>query len=318
MGLGTNVVDRVALVDRLAAADQKIPVRATETHPGGAVCNNLAQACRLGASVAWVGFLGADPEGRFLQRDMRAVGIDARHARTLKGRRTPVSWIAVGPDGERAIYMFPAVNRDLTASHVARHFGGAIRGAVHFHTEIAQVRLVAVIAAMKLARAAGARVFLDLDIPTADAVGMAELGSEAELDLAISLAHVLKPCRAAALQLTRRRDVESAVLELLKRGPEIVAVTAGADGAVLARRGEIVKAPALPMVVKDTTGAGDAFLGGLSFALLCGESLARAGAIANACAAFTVARVGSRSQPGYDDVRALLRTMTAFSLTEGP
>lgn len=312
VGLGTNVVDRVAMVSRISGPDEKVTVASTETHPGGAVCNNLAQAARLGMKTAWVGFLGSDPEGRYLVRKMGEAGVDASHSRALRGKRTSVSWIAVGPDGERAIYMFPNANGTVEPRHVERYWRGVISSCAHFHAEAAQTPLRTVIAAMRIAREAGARVLFDLDVPLDDLLFDSKLGTEAELEECFRLCHVLKPCKKAAIGLTRKRNLEGAALELLKTGPELVAITDGAHGALLATRHEMVKAPAVKMRAKDTTGAGDAFMGGLSFAVYGKEPLARAGLIANACAAYCVARVGSRSQGTYDDVRALLSTIPAY------
>lgn len=312
VGLGTNVVDRVAMVARIAGPDEKVTVQASETHPGGAVCNNLAQASRLGLRTAWLGLLGGDPEGRYLLQKMDECGVDGSQARIVRGQRTSVSWIAVGPDGERAIYMFPNANGTVEPRHVERHFKDAISSCAHFHVEAAQTRLATVIAAMRIARDAGARVFFDLDVPTDDLLCDGNLGTQDELEEALSLCHVLKPCKKAAVALTRKKSLEGSAMELLKKGPELVAITDGAHGALLATGHEMVKAPAVRMRAKDTTGAGDAFMGGLSFALYCKEPLAKAGLIANACAAYCVARVGSRSQGSYDDVRALLSTIPAY------
>jgi sugar/nucleoside kinase (ribokinase family) len=60
--------------------------------------------------------------------------------------------------------------------------------------------------------------------------------------------------------------------------------------------------------VVDTTGAGDAFMGGLSYALLQGWDLARVGTFANACAALCCTRVGARAMARHDDVVAFIRS----------
>jgi sugar/nucleoside kinase (ribokinase family) len=59
--------------------------------------------------------------------------------------------------------------------------------------------------------------------------------------------------------------------------------------------------------VVDTTGAGDAFMGGLSFALLQGWELERVGLFANACAALCCTKVGARAMAKYDEVAAFIR-----------
>jgi len=55
-------------------------------------------------------------------------------------------------------------------------------------------------------------------------------------------------------------------------GPAIVAVTMGSEGAVLMIDGEAVAAPAPPVNVVDTLGAGDAFIARLLLGLVRGEA----------------------------------------------
>jgi pseudouridine kinase len=77
---------------------------------------------------------------------------------------------------------------------------------------------------------------------------------------------------------------------ILNRGLEQVVVTLGAQGAVALARGwdEPFYVPALPVEVADTTGAGDAFVAGLSHALGAGANLRLAVQAAARVAAWTV------------------------------
>jgi ribokinase len=59
--------------------------------------------------------------------------------------------------------------------------------------------------------------------------------------------------------------------------------------------------------VVDTTGAGDAFMGGLSYALLQGWDHARAGLFANSCAALVCTKVGARAMAKRDEVLAFIK-----------
>jgi sugar/nucleoside kinase (ribokinase family) len=56
----------------------------------------------------------------------------------------------------------------------------------------------------------------------------------------------------------------------------------------------------------DTTGAGDAFMGGLSYGLLQGWDLPEIGRFANACAALCCTKLGARACPTRDAVQAFL------------
>lgn len=85
---------------------------------------------------------------------------------------------------------------------------------------------------------------------------------------------------------------EHAAMAILERGPQQVVVTVGALGCVVAERGmgDPVHVPALPVEVVDTTGAGDAFVAGVSHALACGADLRRAAEAGSRVAAWTVSQ----------------------------
>ena len=65
----------------------------------------------------------------------------------------------------------------------------------------------------------------------------------------------------------------------------------GADGALIASAGKMAHVPAFKVNVVDTTGAGDAFMGGLSYGLLQDWDHRRVGLFANACAAICCTKV---------------------------
>jgi fructokinase len=108
---------------------------------------------------------------------------------------------------------------------------------------------------------------------------------------------------------------------VLRQGPKAVLITCGAGGARLFTPDAAITVPGLPVVVVDTTGAGDAFVGAFLFdmarrrvtpatleATLRDEPAMRAClAFANACAAASVTRRGAiPAMPAYADVEALM------------
>jgi ribokinase len=120
---------------------------------------------------------------------------------------------------------------------------------------------------------------------------------------------VLKPCKSAARELTGLSDPEDMAYGLLDLGPSVVALTAGEEGCYLATKEEVVHSPAFDIRVVDTTGAGDAFMGGLSYAMKQGWELSRVAAFANACAAFCCTMVGARAMGGRTEVEKIFAGM---------
>lgn len=306
VGLGSCTVDFFALVPRLIGAEEKINVPRLEVYAGGVTANNLTQVARLGARAGWIGLLGDDANAEIIRRQFLEDAMDVSGLEPVPGERSSFTWIPVDARGERLIYMFPNVTARVTSDQIRTRFAPHIRAARHFHTEASQLPLAPVLEGMRVARAAGVRVFFDLDVSPRDFVA-AGLATEAELAEALSLSDVLKPCKAAAREITGESDPERMAGKLLSMGPKFVAITMGGEGCVVSTAETLARSPGFAVQVVDTTGAGDAFLGGLSFALLQGQSPIDAGRFANACAALCCTRVGARAMSKLDEVKTLLK-----------
>jgi fructokinase len=74
---------------------------------------------------------------------------------------------------------------------------------------------------------------------------------------------------------------------------KLVALTRGPKGAVLMRGGEITEAPGLPVTVKDTVGAGDAFTAALVLGLVRNDPLDQINRRACAIAAYVCSQAGA-------------------------
>ena len=307
VGIGSCGMDYFAIVPRLLGAEEKINVERVEVHAGGVTANNLTQVARLGARAGWLGLIGDDESGRLITRAFAEDGLELSGIEVIRGEKSTFTWIPVDAEGERCIYMFPNVNGTLSAEQVRTRFAGHIVKARHFHTEASQLPLAPVREGMHIAREAGVRVIFDLDVAPSY-FSQAGLGSESDLVETLALADVLKPCKAAAREISGETDYEKMATKLLALGPKIVAVTMGAEGSLLATANTMDHVPALKVAVVDSTGAGDAFMGGLSFGLLQGWELPDAALFANACAALCVTKVGARAMGRRAEVLALIKS----------
>jgi sugar/nucleoside kinase (ribokinase family) len=307
VGIGSCGVDYFAIVPRLLGAEEKISATRMEIHAGGVTGNNLTQVARLGATTGWLGLIGDDQNGDLIQRAFTEDHMDLSGVEVVKGEYSTMTWIPVDAQGERCIYMFPNVNGRLTVHQVMTRFASHIRKAKHFHTEASQLPIAPVRAAMQIAKDASVRVIFDFDV-TPNFFAQMNLGSQEELTESLKRADVLKPCKAAAREMTGESDHDAIADKLLDLGPSLVAITQGADGCLIATRKERVQIPAFKVNVVDTTGAGDAFMGGLSYGLLQGWNFTRVGTFANACAALCCTKVGARAMANLDEVTAFIKS----------
>jgi sugar/nucleoside kinase (ribokinase family) len=113
--------------------------------------------------------------------------------------------------------------------------------------------------------------------------------------VAAILAHVdvYSPDRGEAMEITGRDTPEEAVAALIDWGARIVALRMGSEGSrVATAAGDSFRIPAVPAPVVDTTGAGDAYIGGFLVALAEGASPAEAGAHAAVSASFAIEQFG--------------------------
>ncbi|MFZ0638538.1 MAG: carbohydrate kinase family protein [Candidatus Acidiferrales bacterium] len=306
VGIGSCTVDFFALVPRLLGPEEKTNARHLEIHAGGVTANNLTQVARLGATAGWLGLLGDDDNGRIIEKAFLDDGMDISGIEVVKGELSSLTWIPVDAEGERCIYMFPNVTGKISVHQVHTRFAPHIKKAKHFHTEASQLPLLPLREAMQMARDAGVRVLFDLDV-SPNFFCQCNLGTQDELAASLKFVDVLKPCKAAALEFTGEQDHERTARKLLQMGPSVVAITLGANGCLLASKDQMVHVPAFTVKPVDTTGAGDAFMGGLSYGLLQKWDLERVGAFANACAALCCTKVGARAMSRYNEVVSFIR-----------
>jgi len=307
VGIGSCTVDFFAIVPRLLGPEEKINADRMEIHAGGVTANNLTQVARLGASTGWLGLIGDDENGRIIQKAFTDDAMDLSGIEVVKGEYSGLTWIPVDSRGERCIYMFPNATGKISVFQVDNRFAPHIRSAKHFHTEASQLPIAPVAQAMKVAKDAGVRVIFDLDV-SPSFFAAANLGTQQGLAAGLRLVDVLKPCKAAAREMTGEEDYDKIATGLLKLGPSVVAITMGTDGCLIATKDKRAHVPAFPVDVVDTTGAGDAFMGGLSYALLQGWELERVGLFANACAALCCTKVGARAMSKRDEVVAFIKS----------
>jgi arabinose-5-phosphate isomerase len=307
-GTGSMVVDEIHLVSRIIGADEKAFVHsapnagAVQRCVGGVTLNHLGWARLLGLRTGIFGKQGEDAHGRFLREGMERLGIE--HRIDLSGSSSSFAQIFVDGAGARAIYMARGATAELTPGEIDSH-RPMIARARWVTTEISQVPLATVVRVLEVARACGASTVLDVDVPLADAVP--GLGSLEQLHAALALADVIKPSAAALAGLVEGGEPGALARALAhKFGARAVALTTGAGGSVIWAEDQLVRAPAARVRPVDTTGAGDAFLGGLLAARARGLDWELAALLGNACGAACCERVGAFPvDPERDRARAL-------------
>ncbi|WP_374050344.1 carbohydrate kinase family protein [Streptomyces roseicoloratus] len=284
-----DVVTDVVARHRTPLAPATDTAAEIRTLPGGAGANVACWAVRSGcAEVRLLARVGTD-SAVWHDRELRRAGV---RPLLVPDEEVPTATVIalVGADAERtfltdsgaALRLSPGDWSPDLLDGVARvHLSGYLFFAERSRGTAGRV--------LRDAGAAGVPVSVD----PASAGFLTEHGAEAFLSSTAG-AECLLPNADEARLLSGHADPAAAAAALSRRFP-LVAVTLGADGAVLAADGRVTaKVPAPPARPVDTTGAGDAFTGAFLAARLAGAEPARAAEAGCRAGARAVGSVGGR------------------------
>ena len=301
-------MDYFAIVPRLLGPEEKINATRMEIHAGGVTANNLTQVARLGASTGWLGLIGDDENGRIIQKAFTDDGMDLSGVEIVKGEMSSLTWIPVDV-ARRALHLHvPQCHRENhRASRFDNRFAPHIKAAKHFHTEASQLPIVPVKEAMKVAKEADVRVIFDLDV-SPSFFAQANLGTQEEICAALKLVDVLKPCKAAAREMTGEGDYEQNRRQLCWiSAPNCRRYHHGRRWMLDRLPRENGPRASVQSEVVDTTGAGDAFMGGLSYGLLQGWDQPTRWPVCQCLRGFVLHEVGARAMSKRDEVIAFIK-----------
>jgi fructokinase len=261
---------------------------------------------RLGTPVGFVGRLSRDPFGQMLRRRLVADGVDCRAV--LEGDEPSTVAIVHVEAGAEPVYAFHGEGtadrllriEDLPASLPPE------TTAVHFGS-ISMVREPGASAFEAVMRREHGRRLISLDPNVRPSLVGDRPAYVARLEGWVSIADVVKVSLADLSWLYPSQTPDAAAAAWLARGPGVVVVTRGHDGAFALGAGSRVETPGTPVLVSDTVGAGDAFTAGLLAWLheagwldrtrlreIPADALRRGLAFANRAAAITCTRAGAQ------------------------
>lgn len=122
------------------------------------------------------------------------------------------------------------------------------------------------------------------------------------IELLMRLSHIVKLSDVDAQWLYPELDLWDVLAHVSSLGPAFAVMTQGGDGCLAVAHGNRYDIPALPTELKDTIGAGDAFMSGLLYGVLALPELAQA------------LRTGTSCEPA-DIKQALHHALTSAALT---
>jgi ribokinase len=252
---------------------------------GGKGANQAVAARLCGASVGMVAKVGSDLFGPATIKNFESQGIDATYVRIAEGVSSGVAPIFVDASGQNRIIVVKGANDTLSPEEVDAA-APLLRKADTIIMQF-EIPLRTVYHTVKFAKANGIRCIVNP--APAQPVNYQEIGavdyfipneSEAEAIAGMPVHSIDEARRCAEF--------------LLRQGMRRVVITLGERGSLAAGPERMDLIPAFKVQAVDTTGAGDAFIGG--FAVFLSEGLPEGEALlrANLYAALSTTKVGTQ------------------------
>ncbi|MCX5078703.1 sugar kinase [Streptomyces sp. NBC_00513] len=259
----------------------------------GAEANVAIGLARLGHRVRWVGCTGADEFGALVTRTLRGEGVDVSCAAEAEG---PTALVVFEPriaDLTRVCYYRSgSAGSRLNVSHVGAALADGVR-VLHLTGITAGLGREPLLAVRKAAERVCEAATVSLDVNYRSKLWSRGEAARAlrplmgRVDILIASDDEL----ALAAPASARSEADQ-VEALLERGVREVVVKRGAAGAEVFDAAGSSARPAVAVPVKDTVGAGDAFVAGYLSGFLDGEPTAGRLGRAVTTGAFAVATAG--------------------------
>ena len=292
VGLGQVMVEQIGVGPR--SPEAVVELAAFSIQAGGAIGTTLSAVCALGGQARYFGRLSDDEFGQIILRGLKEFGVDTSQVLVQTGRISPTSLILVDErTGRRMVRYTRGSTAPLEPGELPRNLLDDAR------LLLIDGRMPAVqIAAAEKAKGQGMTVVLDARHL---GPGMGEL---------LDLCDIVIGNERFAAEFSHSSDMKRSLLELTKMGPRIAVITLGEEGSIALEGETLVRQPALPIEIYDTTGASEVFRGAFIYGTLQGWPLDRCLPFANAAAALNLRHLG-----GIGGIPSLAEAMRMAGLT---
>ncbi|WP_223589423.1 carbohydrate kinase family protein [Neobacillus bataviensis] len=265
LAIGEVLIDFVPLQKGVDLKD----VISFERAPGGAPANVAAAVAKYGERSTMITKLGMDAFGDFLIKQLHEEGVETDKIFRTKEANTGLAFVSLKNNGERdfSFYRNPSADLLLKEEEINPSWFSA-GDILHF----CSVDLVE--SPMKLAHKKAIQAVVDnhgiVSFDPNVRLPLWENPEECQKAIRefLPLAHIVKISDEELEFITGKTDIDEAVQSLFTGNVKAVVYTKGPLGADLYVNGNKYESSGYPVEVQDTTGAGDAFIGGFLYKLL--------------------------------------------------
>lgn len=296
---GSFVVDLMGRTPHLPVPGETVKGSVFKMGPGGKGFNQAVAAHKAGADIACITKLGKDTFADVATNAMKEIGMSQDHLFFHDTAETGIALILVDETtSQNEIVIVPGACGTISKEDIAS-IENVIKEAEYVLLQL-EVNPDANEAVIRLAERYGTRVILNTAPyqPVSDEI--------------LAKVYMVTPNEVEAEEMTGIpvNDLEGAkkaAQVFYNKGVQKVVITLGSRGVFVSSDGREEIIPSFQVDAVDTTGAGDAFNGGLLTALSEGKDLWEAARFANGLAALSVQKLGTTpSMPTREEIDGFL------------
>ena len=253
--------------------------------PGGKGCNQAIAIARLGGKVNFISKIGKDSYGELALNTLKKNNINIENIIQDEKLQTGVAGILVDKNsGKNAINVIVGAPSSLKVSEIEKQIN-LIKSSKIFLTQL-EVPKDVTLHCLKIAKENGCITILN-------PAPASEISNEFYNHIDYFTPNETEAEFYTGIKITNEQEAKQAAEKLLNLGIKKVIITLGEKGLFYTDGKEETYLKASPVKAIDTTGAGDAFNGGLAFGLSKDKPINECLELANKVAGISTTKLGA-------------------------
>ena len=283
--LGIFVADISFSGPKIPAIGETILGNKYNVGPGGKGCNQAVAIARLGAKVNFISKIGKDSYGELALNTLTKNKINTESVIQDENLQTGVAGILVDKNsGKNAINVIVGAPSTLKVAEIDKHID-IIKNSKIFLTQL-EVPKDVTLHCLKIAKENGCLTILN-------PAPASEITKEFYSNIDYFTPNETEAEFYTGIKITNEKEAKQAADKLINLGIKKVIVTLGEKGLFYSDGKEEIYLQATPVKAIDTTGAGDAFNGGLAFGLSKNKPIKECLELANKVAGLSTTKLGA-------------------------
>ena len=283
--LGIFVADISFSGPKIPAVGETILGNKYNVGPGGKGCNQAVAIARLGAKVNFISKIGKDSYGELALETLKKNNINTESVIQDEKLQTGVAGILVDKNsGKNAINVIVGAPSTLKINEINKHIN-IIKSSKIFLTQL-EVPKDVILHCLKTAKENGCLTILN-------PAPASEITKEFYSNIDYFTPNETEAEFYTGIKITNEKEAKQASDKLINLGIKKVIITLGEKGLFYSDGNEEIYLTANSVKAIDTTGAGDAFNGGLAFGLLKEKPIKECLEFANKVAGLSTTKLGA-------------------------